>query len=218
MAHEAFATKHDSVGTGYQDRLRRASKIRSSRGQVIVEFAIALPLLLLIVLGVIEMSFMLHDKHIVIRLTREGSNLISRNVSLFDAGTAMKSIVNPPVDLNSSNSKLIFSVLTKYIGSGANYNYVIVYQRCEIGSLTKTSSFTTQGPLTSASFGAQPDYFAVNPGNDTNLRVTNIPATLTLNLGQSVYVTEIYTRHNVITPFKNFGISLPSTIYSIAYF
>jgi Flp pilus assembly protein TadG len=183
-----------------------------------VEYVFVLPLLLLILLGVIEMSYLLHDQHIVTRLTREGSNLISRNVTLFDAGTAMISMVNPPVDLNSSNSKLIFSVLTNYNSSGSNYNHVIVYQRYEIGSFTAASAFTTQGSLSSASFGPQPNYIAVNPSNDTNLQVTNVPASLTLNLGQYVYVTEIYTRHNLITPFNNFGISLPSTLYSVAYF
>jgi hypothetical protein len=33
-----------------------------------------------------------------------------------------------------------------------------------------------------------------------------------------MYVTEIFTRHNLITPFNRFGINVPSTLYSIAYF
>jgi Flp pilus assembly protein TadG len=181
-----------------------------------LEFAFVLPLLLLLGLGVIEMSYLLHDQHIVIRLTREGSNLISRNVTISDAATAMRSIANPPVDFNGSNSKLIFTVLTRYSG-GLNYDYVIVYQRYEIGSLAASSAFTTQGPLSGA-FGPAPDYIAVNPSNNTNLRVTNVPANLLLNRGQFVYVTEIYTHHGLITPFENIGISLPSTLYSIAYF
>ena len=74
------------------------------------------------------------------------------------------------------------------------------------------------GPYQSAAFGPAPDYYAINPGTNTNLRVTTVPASLVLNLGQSVYVTEIYTRHPLITPLNNFGISLPSTLYSIAYF
>jgi hypothetical protein len=213
----AWATKHNSVGTGYRNGPGRTSRFRSSQGQALVEFTFALPLLLLIGLGVIELSYLLYDQHIVIRLTREGSNLISRNVSISDAATAMRSMANPPVDLNSGNSKLIFTVLTKF-GGGANYDRVIVYQRYEIGSLAAASAFTTQGPSSPASFGLAPDYIAINPGNDTNLRVMNIPASLVLNQGQFVYVTEIYTRHALITPFNNFGITLPSTLYSIAYF
>jgi Flp pilus assembly protein TadG len=211
-----FAAKHNSVEIRDRNSLRRTSIIHSSRGQVLVEFACVLPLLLLLGLGVVELSNLMHDQHIIIRLTREGSNLISRNVTISDAATAMRSMVNPPVDLNSSNSKLIFTVLTKY-SSGLNNDRVIVYQRYEIGGLTAASAFSTQGSI-SSSFGPAPDYIATDPSNDTKLRVTNVPASLALNRGQFVYVTEIYTRHPLITPFNNFGTTLPSTLYSIAYF
>ena len=33
-----------------------------------------------------------------------------------------------------------------------------------------------------------------------------------------LYITEIYTRHTLITPFDRFGIQVPDTLYSIAYF
>jgi hypothetical protein len=33
-----------------------------------------------------------------------------------------------------------------------------------------------------------------------------------------LYVTEIYTSHPLITPLDRLGITLPSTLYSIAYF
>jgi hypothetical protein len=217
MAQETFATKHNSVGAGRQNRLRRALKTRSSQGQIIVEFVFVLPLLLLLGLGVIDMSYLLFNQHVITRLTREGSNLISRNVSLGQAATVMSSMVNPPVDLNSSNSKLIFTVLTKW-GSGSNNNRDIVYKRYEIGGLAASSAFTNQGPISSASFDPTIDYRARDPDNNTNLRVTNVPASLVLTRGQFVYVTEIYTRHVTITPLANFGMTLPSTLYSVAYF
>ena len=56
----------------------------------------------------------------------------------------------------------------------------------------------------------------LNPDNNTNLRVTNLPTTL--SLGGMLYVTEIYTQHPTITPLAGFGISIPDTLYSIAYF
>jgi hypothetical protein len=31
-------------------------------------------------------------------------------------------------------------------------------------------------------------------------------------------VTEIYSRHPMITPFDRFGVSMPQILYSIAYF
>jgi Flp pilus assembly protein TadG len=216
MGNGFFDTKLGSAGTGCRNSLGGTSKFRSSPGQVIVEFALVLPLLILLALGVIDISFLLHDQHIVIRLSREGSNLISRNVTLGAAATTMSTMVNPPVNLNGSNSKMIFTVLTNYSGSGQNNSRVIVYQRWAIGGLAASSVF--QGSLPQTSFGPAPDYIAANPGGNTNLRVNNVPTSLVINPGQFVYVTEIFTRHALLTPLGNFGVSLPSTLYSVAYF
>lgn len=211
------ANKHDFAKKMPTKGLKSSAKIHSSRGQVLVEFAMVLPMLVLILLGVIEMSYLMHDQHVVIRMTREGSNLISRSTNISDAAAAMSRMVNPPVDLNGSDSKLIFTVLTKYTG-GYNRDRVIVYQRYEVGDLSATSAFTTQGTISSADFGSAPNYVARNPAYDTDLRVTNVPSTLTIDQGEFVYVTEIYSRHTLITPFNKIGIGLPETLYSIAYF
>ena len=32
------------------------------------------------------------------------------------------------------------------------------------------------------------------------------------------FITEVYTTHSLITPLNEFGITLPDTLYSIAYF
>ena len=66
------------------------------------------------------------------------------------------------------------------------------------------------------SFGPSPEFQAVNSDNDTSLQVTNVPATMAL--GDMLYITEIYTRHPLITPFDRFGVQMPQTLYSIAYF
>ena len=51
----------------------------------------------MLVLGVVEVSYALLDQHVVTKLTREGSNLISRDTSLQDAATAMRSMSSRPV-------------------------------------------------------------------------------------------------------------------------
>jgi hypothetical protein len=33
-----------------------------------------------------------------------------------------------------------------------------------------------------------------------------------------IYITEIFSRHNRITPLDRFGVLVPQTLYSIAYF
>ncbi len=194
---------------------KRPSALKSSSGQSIVEFALILPLLMLVVLGVVEFGYALSDEHVVTRLSREGSNLISRDTSLQDAATALTSMSSAPVDF-TNGSKLIFSVVRKGATTGsANENLLILYQRYEFGSYTGTSTVTTLG---TGSFGGGPNYLAANSDSDTSLRVTNLPASLVLSKGGMIYITEIFTRHNRITPLDNFGVLVPQTLYSIAYF
>jgi Flp pilus assembly protein TadG len=186
---------------------------QSNRGQSLVEFSLVLPLLLVTVLGVVEISYALLDQHIVTKLTREGSNLISRSTALGDAAAALRTMSSRPVDLDNG-SKLILSVVRNIPTIGAaNYNKAVLAQRYEYGSLAKASTLHTAG---TPSFGPGPEYAAANQDNNTGLQVTDLP--ITLSLGGTLYITELYTTHPTITPLAGFGIQVPETLYSIAYF
>jgi len=189
-------------------------KLASTRGQSLVEFALLLPVLCAIVLGVVEVSYALLHQHVVVRLSREGANLISRDTNLQDAATAMVSMTSIPVNF-ATNSELILSVIKRggTIGS-SNYNKDILYQRYAYGALGVASALHTAG---GGSFGGAPDYQAANADSDTSLQVTNMPATL-IDTGGFLYVAEIYTTHQLLTPVGNFGIPVPTQLYSIAYF
>ena len=54
--------------------------------------------------------------------------------------------------------------------------------------------------------------------SDSRIQIANLPANLTLIRGGTLYVTEIFTSHDLITPLNSFGVNVPSTLYSIAYF
>jgi Flp pilus assembly protein TadG len=192
--------------------LRRA---RGSRGQSMVEFAMVLPVVMMIVLGVIEVSYALLDQHVVTKLAREGSNLISRDTTLQDAAAALRTMSSRPVNFDS-HSRMILSVIKTGATTGtSNFNQPVLYERYEYGSLPAQSAFNTKG---SGAFGPGPDYVAANSDSDTNLQVTNLPANVAATAGGMIYVTEIYTTHPLITPFDKFGITVPSTLYSVAYF
>jgi Flp pilus assembly protein TadG len=192
------------------------TRLRSCRGQSIIEFALIMPLVLLVALGVIEVGYALLDQHVVTKLTREGSNLISRDTTIQDAVTAMRSMSSRPVDFNT-RSRLIFSVLKKGATTGtANYDRVVLYQRHAYGSLTGVQSvLQTVGP---GSFRGAPDYEANNSDTDADLQISNLPANLTMVRGGLLFVTEVYTQHDLITPLDRFGVIVPGTLYSIAYF
>jgi len=192
------------------------STLKDARGQSIVEITILMPLILAVALGVIEFGYALLDQHVVTKLTREGSNLISRDTTIQDAATAMRSMSTRPVDFDT-RSRVIFSVLKKGSTTGSvNYDEVILYQRYEYGSqVGGGSALQIRG---SGTFGAAPNYIAANSDSNSGLQISNLPSYLDVTRGGLVYVTEIYTTHNLITPLDRFGVSVPNTLYSIAYF
>jgi len=61
-------------------------KLKNQSGTAIVEFAIVLPLLFLILMGIIEFSLVLYDKAILTNASREGSRagIVSQNPRLTD--------------------------------------------------------------------------------------------------------------------------------------
>jgi hypothetical protein len=191
-------------------------RLTDARGQSIIEISILMPLVLTVALGVIEFGYALLDQHVVTKLTREGSNLISRDTTLEDAVTTLRSMSTRPVDFNT-RSRVIFSVLKKGATTGTvNYDQVILYQRYEYGaSVGSGSTLQIRG---SGTFGAAPDYVAANSDTNAGLQISNLPSNLDVTRGGLVYVTEIYTTHDLLTPLNRFGVTVPNTLYSIAYF
>jgi hypothetical protein len=184
-------------------------------GQTLVETALVLPFVLLIAFGVIETGYYIVDAHVVSKLAREGSNLTSRTTTLEDAITALRSMSSSPVDFNT-RSKIILSVLKRGERVGtANYDKIFLYQRHSFGAMPASSKLTLRG---AGAFGGAPDYIAVNANDNAGLQVLNVPDNLIVPLGGVIYITEVATTHELLTPLPNFGITWPSTVYSIAYF
>jgi Flp pilus assembly protein TadG len=193
----------------------RRSRLRSAAGQSLLEMALVLPITMVVSLGLIEISYALLHQHVVSRMSREGANLISRDVTLLDAGKAMLNMTTTPVDL-AVGSNVVFTVLKKGSAVGtANYDRIVVYQRYSVGALAHASSLITAGAVVP---GASPDFQVPNSDTNPNLRVTNLPATLDITRGGLLYVTEVFTTHESITPLSRFGVTVPPTLTSIAYF
>ena len=58
---------------------------RGRRGQALAEITLCLPFLLILALGIIEVSRMLEIRHVMSSLTREGANLATRGGTLEEA-------------------------------------------------------------------------------------------------------------------------------------
>jgi TadE-like protein len=189
--------------------------IRNTAGASLIEGAIVLPLFILIAAGIVEVGLALRDQQVISRLSREGANLISRDVSLEDAVAAVAGMATAPVNFDNG-TKIILSVLKRGGASGtANYNTLVLYQRVEFGNHPGRSRLLTRG---SGSFGTGPDYIALNSDTDTSLQVTNAPAGLVSVPGGLIYVSELLTAYKLSTPVATFGVAVPTELYSIAYF
>jgi hypothetical protein len=184
-------------------------------GQSLIEFSLVLPLILMLALGVVEVGYALLDQHVVTKLSREGANLISRDTPIDQALVALTSMSTRPIDF-SNGSKVIFSVVRKGATLNTpNYNEDILYQRFEYGTLAGAgSALTTSG---SGSFTG-PDHTALASDTNTGLQLTYLPPDLEIPLGGMVYVTEIFSRHVLLTPLDRLGVTVPDRLYSIAYF
>lgn len=190
------------------------SQNRRQRGQTLVEFSMVVPLLLMLVLGIIELGYALYEKHLIIKLAREGSNLISRQSTIQEAEVALQAARTPPITFDA-DGRLILSVI-RLGTAGANLNQPIIVQRRVVGTLSVGSIL---GNPVSGAYNGAPNYSAQDPDNDSRIRITGgLPNGLTLSAGQSVYVTEVYTHHDLITPFERFGPRLPTNLYASAYF
>ena len=182
---------------------------RRESGQALCEFALTLPILMALVLGVIELGYALFQTQLITSMSREGSNLISRQVTIGDAEAALETM--SPIVRFDTNSALILSVVKLGVG-GANKDVPIIVQRHSVGSFAGSSVL---GNPPQSAYGAWPDYTALYPDTDGSIRVSGaLPNGLTLTPGESVYVTEIFTQRTSIVPFM----PLPNTLYQSAYF
>jgi len=188
------------------------ARVGSQRGQSIVEFAMTLPFILFVALGVVETSQALMQQHITTKMAREGSNMISRETRMVDAGNVLRNMSANPGTFNS-DTLVIFSVLL-LSNSGSNNGQIVLYQRYSLGNSSLGSSRLNG----SGTFNSANDYTAANPNNTTSLRVTNAPANVIGVPGGLIYVTEVFTRYSTLTPVRNIGLPIPQTLYSVAYF
>lgn len=191
---------------------------RGQRGQSMAEFGIVLPVLIGLMLGMIEIGWALYQSQVAASIAREGSNLISRNVTFVAAQQAVISVGNiGPVrtGVGQANTKVFFSVI-RLGTSGNNNNQAIISQRFSWGGLTATSRLGNPAQSKYASPPSDQNYNAIDPVNDTGIRMTAgaLPGGMTLQAGETYWVTEVFTTRTSIAPF----IPLPAILYAPAYF
>jgi len=196
----------------HPEETRRAK--RRSRGQALAEFGITISLLMVVLLGIFQVSYLIYQQYVALNLAREGANLILRQSTFDDAAAAMTQ-TDPQFD---ANTRLILSVV-ELGGPGPNNNMPIITHRHAWGMPTG-ASVLGDPPSGSYLTGDQDynkihNYVAKDPVLDTNIQAT-LRNGLQINQGQSVYVAEIYRKRRDIVPLA--GTQLPDSLYSVTYF
>ena len=183
--------------------LRFYRSIRSSftanyPGQAAAEFAVVVPLLILLICGSIDLGRALNDVQIMADLTRQGSNLASRGTPLNEATSALVSGASG-LDLVDNGDVIITSVTNE---SGA---YKISGQ----------DSSTTDG-LTKLSSTSK-----IGTGVGSTATLPAAAQSAIPQSGQTLFITEVFYSFAPATPIgalTNSAISMPSTLYNSAYF
>jgi len=194
---------------------RRAQ--RRSRGQALAELGITLSLLMVVLLGIFQVSYLIYQQYVALNLAREGANLILRpttqGTSFDDTAAAIRSaLADPQFDVNT---RLILSVVKLGPPGGPNAAKPIISQRHAWGMPTGASVL---GDPPSASYlPGNTDYVAAQPATDTNIQAT-LPNGFQINPSQPgpVYVAEIYRKRRDIFPLAS--AQLPDSLYSVTYF
>ena len=172
------------------------------RGQVLLELIPVMTLMLTLIFAVIDFSRAIWQLQVLTSLSREGSNLASRNTSLQVTANALisdGSILN----LSTNGKVIITSVENQANNQNAQPKFVMTGQY-SAGNLSVQSNLGT---------------YDSKKGSGANK--VSLPSTTTTipPPGGTVYVTEIYSSYSPITPLGAFvKIAVPSTLYDIAYF
>jgi Flp pilus assembly protein TadG len=87
----------------------RSQKVNGRSGQALIEFALVAVMLLLVLFGVIDFSRIILDRLVMINVSREGANLISRGTDMTNALNALVTSAYP-LNINSNGYIILSSV------------------------------------------------------------------------------------------------------------
>jgi Flp pilus assembly protein TadG len=169
------------------------------RGQALLELVPVAMLMIVIAFGVVETSYAIWQYEVIAALTREGSNLASRNTTLPASATA---VIHDGLVLKNANSGQMAVIVTAVQNQGGTF---------------KITGQATAGSLSASSrVGNVVEGSAVIPA--TAATVTPPPSG-SIPLDASIYVTEVFTSYSGITPLGAFvKVTMPTTLYDVAYF
>jgi hypothetical protein len=99
------------------------NRLKKSDGGALIEFAIIVPFLFLLVLGVIEYGRAIHTKNIITHMSREGANLAARTQK--DPQTIMSALATTADPLDIETNGMIFITEVMGIDDGGTVKPIV---------------------------------------------------------------------------------------------
>ena len=161
------------------------------QGLAVVEFAMILPILLLLFFGIVDLGRIVLTRQILINVSREASNLASRGTSPADA-VAAALISAQPLKIPTDGYVIVTEVFRDING------------KTTVRSQTKSGGYPKPSKI-----GASTGAAATLPATPTS-----VPPN-----GQSIFATEVYYHSVAITPLGTLiNMTVGDTFYDVAFF
>ena len=171
--------------------LKRFGVSGLSRGIAAVEFALILPLLVILAFGTIDFGRLIHARLVVTNVSREGGNLASRyrDVTILAQANDLLNLLQvsgKPLDLDSDGKIWITKIIA---GASSEHPQPTIAAQVEKGDLSVSSKIVGNG-----SMGLSPELF--------NHLVFNA-AHQTADISE-ITVAEVFYKYKPITPLPRF--------------
>ncbi|MFA9219131.1 MAG: TadE/TadG family type IV pilus assembly protein [Sphingomonadaceae bacterium] len=204
-----------------------ARRPRKMAGLAAVEFALLLPILMLLLVGVIDVARAVQANMILINLSREGANLAARGtLQLVDNSQAVIGSVAasaPPLDMNNRGMIYITKVMGKTSGSTTRSVVLEQYRWDDSKNVRgyRVSGYAPGSKIWSCSnWASGSDGTCVVPSGSNAPGVTLMSGSLAD--GEVIYVVESFYKFNMaFSGFKLGTLSLPTLgpdLYSMTVF
>ncbi len=161
---------------------------RAQRGVAIIEFALVLPLLVLLGLLTIDFGRLVQSRLIISNVSREGGSLASRQTNVDTTLATLLTVSARPLDLAGRDGRIIITRLTA--GQSASKPAPTVAVAVSSGGLAVTSKI-----------GTGRSYYGLTPRMYNHLTYTTANGMAEIS---ELTVVEVYYRYRPITPLPRF--------------
>ncbi len=197
---------------------------KRQRGIAAVEFALLLPILLMLLFGMIDAARALQANIIVVNISREGANLVARGKVQLETGSqdiiyALMASA-PPLNVNQRGQVYITRVMG-VVSGGVSKSVVIDQYRWD--DAARNLGYRASGYLPASRVYACTSW---NAGACNGISATNRPAVDTmsgkLDDGEVIYVVETFYKYDMfLSSAGTSALSLPTfgpDLYSMTVF